>query len=157
MPPFFFLVLINSNLCLGWTCVHLKWSRYSGSRHLTILLLQPVNIIDDEAPWGSRRKLSATASRHWLIAGERKPHRRDRAQHERDDKNIITTATASKLFPSNYAHQLGTALVSHSKIGLIPASQGHKEKGLIEKQFMFVWLLQESHFSVWMIIMNSRQ
>lgn len=123
--------------------------RYIGNRHLTILLLQqPVNVINDEAPWGCRRMASAAAFRHWLIEWERKTQCRKGPWHGRDDKNIITAATASKLSTTNYAPQLCTALVSHSQIALLPASQGHKEKEFIEKRFMSMWLMQESYFSL---------
>lgn len=163
LPIVFLLLaaLINSDLHLGWTHVHLKWGqchddRYNGCRHLTILLLQQqVNVINDEAPRGCRRTASAAASRHWLIEWERKTQCRDRAWHGRDDKNIITAATASKLFTTNYARQLCTALVSHSHIALLPASQGHKEKEFIEKQFMSMWLIQESYFGLWLMLIKS--
>lgn len=164
LPNAFFLfwALINSNLYLGWTHVHLKWGqchddRYNGSRHLTILLLQqPVNVINDEVPRGCRRMASAAASRHWLIDWVRETLCRDRAWHGRDDKNIITTATASKLFTTNYAQQLCTALVSYSHIALLPASQGHQEKEVIEKLFMSMWLMQESYFGLWLMMIKSR-
>lgn len=75
LPNVFLLlsILINSNLHLGWTHVHLKWGqcrndRYNTSRHPTILLLQQqVSVVNDEAPWGCRRMASAAASRHWWI------------------------------------------------------------------------------------------
>lgn len=152
---------MNSNLNLGWTHVHSKWGqchddRYDGGRHLTILLLQqPVNVINDEAPWGCRTTASAAASRHWLIEWERKTQCRDTAWHGRDDKDIITAATACKLFTTNYAQQLCTALVSHSHIALLSASQGHKEKvKFIEKQFMSMWLMQVSNFILWPMIIK---
>lgn len=151
--------LINSNLHLGRTHVHLKWGpchddRYNRSRQLTILLQQPVNVINDEAPWGCRMMVSAAASWHWLIEGETKTQGRDRVWHRRDDKNIITTAAASQLFATNYAQQLWTALVSHLQIALLPASQGHKEKAFIEKRFMSMWLMQEPNFRLWLMIIT---
>lgn len=138
LPSIFPLLsaLINSHLHLGRTHVHLKWGqchddRHNGSRHLTIVLLQqPVNRIDDEVPWGCRRMASAAASRHWLIEWERKPQCRDSAWHGRHDKNIITAATASKLFTTNYAQWLCTALVfsfTYCFTSCIPRAHGERD------------------------------
>lgn len=149
--------LINCHLPPHWTHVRLSRGRchvdrYNGSRHLAVLLLQqPVNVIDDEAPRGCGRTASAAASRHWLIEWERKTQRGDAAWHRRGDKSIITAATACKLFTSNYAQQLRTALVSPSRIALLPGSQGHREEEFIEKQFMSVWLMQESYLGLWLM------
>ena len=84
-----------------------KGARATVTDRTAILQLhQSVGVINDEARWGCRRMASSTACWHWLIEWGEKNQCRERPWHGRDDKNTITTATASKLFTTYYAQRL---------------------------------------------------
>lgn len=105
------------------------------------------NVINDEALGGCRRMAGSNASWHWLIEWGKKNRCRHRPWYGRDDKNIITAATVSKLFKTNYAQQVCTALVSQSQITRLP--EGTRGKSLLKNNLCPCDSCRKSLFSAY--------